>query len=119
MALSDENQHKVRYYLGLTDRYRDQMHSLNSAFALLSTYAQTTVEAIIANLESIDTKLGNAHDNLDAEQVGTIALNGRRQIYTLRSEGRREVNRLASILGVECVQDVFGGGVTGGYLRHG
>jgi hypothetical protein len=86
---------------------------------------------ILALLADVDAKLTDAHGRLKAMKVGSIDLPGKLEISTLRSEGRRHVSRMASMLGVEVRHDVYsaskwrgaagyGGLVSGGnYASHG
>ena len=65
---------------------------------------------ILAELVAIDLKLEDAHKRIKANKVGSIDLPIQNEIRMLRSEGRRHVSRMATVLGVEVRHDVFSGG---------
>lgn len=117
MALSPTERAKVREYLGWTQRYFQTdsrlemaMNSLDaSAEALLLVQDTLANGGLLASLADIDAKLVNAHKRIKVAKVGTIELPGKMEIGILRSEGRRFVGRLASLLGVEVRHDVFSG----------
>lgn len=70
---------------------------------------EAQVIALITDLTTIDTDLKNSHGRLKADKVGSIELN-RSEISQRRSEGRRLVGRLCSLLGIKRGVDVFSSG---------
>lgn len=119
MALTEAQQALVENYLGWTARFRQMDSSLSQAMnaiatlpereALITNAIDGTPPGILAALADIDAKIVKAHGRLKADKVGSIELN-RGELGQLRSEGRRFVNRLSTVLGVEIRRNVFGSG---------
>ena len=61
----------------------------------------------------IDARLEDAYDRLQASAVGSIKLNAG-EIGALRSEGRRIVGNIATLMGVMIMADAYGAGRMGG-----
>lgn len=102
---------QVRMYLGWSERFHQTDSALEQAMNALdqsqSTDAEAQVISYLTELGTIDTSITAAYVNLQATQVGSIKLDGPRQIAVLRGEGRRIVGRIASLLGVEVRHDSF------------
>jgi len=122
MALSDQNKADIRTYLGWSARFHQTDSSLEQAMSALTTEPEhekwitntltpsaTEPRGILAELVAVDAELIDAHTRLKALKVGTITLPIRNEINTLRSEGRRHVSRMATILGVPVRHDVYSG----------
>ena len=112
MAFTEAQRVKIRLYLGWSARFHQFDSRLEQAMNAVDTLAdtETEVEAILADLATIETELADAHGRLKAMKVGSIDLPGHKEIQALRSEGRRHVGRLAATLGVEVRHDAFGAG---------
>jgi hypothetical protein len=110
--LTDDDQINIYYYLGRDFRFRQSDSDLQMA---INTVQQTDayalkVQNILAVLTgTIDSELLNAHPHLKASRVDGIGTNPL-EIGALRSEGRRYVTRLSSLLGIQVRRDVFGDG---------
>jgi hypothetical protein len=122
MALTAQNKADIRTYLGWSARFHQTDSRLEQAMSALETepehekWITNTLapvagepRGILAELVAIDAKLDDAHNRLKALKVGSIDLPIRNEINTLRSEGRRHVSRMATILGVEVRHDVYSG----------
>lgn len=111
MALTATQKVNIRMYLGWQDRFHNTDSRLEMALAAADTNAEllTTIGALLTSLADIDTKLADAHKRLKATKLGSIDLPGPGEIGMLRSEGRRFVGRLSSLLGVATRHDVFSG----------
>jgi len=128
MALTEAQRVLVRLYTGWQDgfgqfdsRLEQAMNHVDNRAELLALVTNLTTDTppgLLAQLASIDSKLFGAHGRLKASAVGSITLNPG-ELQALRSEGRRLVGRLCSILGIERGSDVFSGtapGRAGGYV---
>lgn len=123
MALSAAQKADIRFYAGWQARYLQLDSRLEQAMnaielqpeheAQITNTINASPPGLLALLKDIDTKLRDSHGRLKASVVGSITLN-RAELYQLRSEGRRFVGRLCSILGVCRGEDVFGSGSSGG-----
>lgn len=119
--LSLEQQAQIRLYLGYSDASRGSGGSdLDRAMTSLSTAAEGLVSGTLASLTALDTRLSGAWDRQAVTRAEEVEMAGPGELRALRSEGRRLVRRLASMLGVVVMNDVFsdGGGV-GGPCRRG
>lgn len=128
MPLTDAQRTSIRLYAGWQDGFGQFESRLEQAMnyadsrpavlALITNALNGTPPGLLAQLDSIDTKLFGAHSRLKASAVASIELNPG-ELQSLKSEGRRIVKRLCSILGVERGEDVFSGGPstnTSGYV---
>lgn len=118
MALTATQKAGVRLYLGYSDGSRDTPsgYNLEGVFAGLSAEAETQVIAILALLATVDAKFTESAalsaaglksvDNGGVEWFGATSAQS-----SLSATGRRLVARLAIILGVPVVRDVFGSAV--------
>lgn len=122
MALSASQRADIRLYAGWQARYLQIDSALENAMNAIELQAAHEAQitnaitgsppGLLALLKDIDAKLRDSHGRLKASVVGSITLNPA-ELYQLRSEGRRFVHRLCSILGVERGEDVFGSGSGG------
>lgn len=128
MALTADQRLLVRLYTGWSDRFgqfdsrleQAMNHADNnpSTLALITNAINGSPPGLLALLQDIDSRLSGSYGRLKADQVGPIALN-RGELQQLRSEGRRHVGRLCSILGVQRGHDVFSGSSTSGFAYAG
>lgn len=119
MALTEAHRASIENYLGWSARFRQMDSALDQAMdaiatlpereALITNALTAAPPGILAALADIDAKIIKAHGRLKADKVGSIELN-RGELGQLRSEGRRFVNRLSRLLGVEIRANVFGSG---------
>ena len=110
MALTDAQKDSVRQYVGWTFRFRQTDSQLELALNAVDQDAtvQATVIAMLAALANIDAAILDAYSRIKAKAlVGEIELMESQEIAILRSEGRRNVGRLAGYLGVPVKQDVY------------
>ncbi len=111
--LTNGQRMQIRLYLGWSERFHQTDSQLEQAMNALDSSQSTDAEALILTvimaLIDIDTRLVDALRRLKATQVASITLPGPMEIAMLRSEGRRLVGRIASLLGVEVRHDVFSG----------
>lgn len=118
MALTDAQRTAIRLYAGWQDgfgqfdsRLEQAMNYADtraSVLALLQNAINGTPPGLLALLADIDARLSGSYGRLKANVVGSLTLN-RAELQQLRSEGRRHVGRMCSILGVEMGHDVFAG----------
>lgn len=109
MPLTTSQRSAVRFYLGYPIRYLDLQQGMENALNVLEGDADATtrVIAIIAALDAIATGITAAYARLAVTTVCKTTINARSEICTLRSEGKRMVNQLSSILEIEVYRDVF------------
>lgn len=123
MAFTETERSQIRFYLGLPDQYRDLNTVLEGQLhGDLSPQAEVIARDILTDLNAVDLALIDARKRLKALEVGSIKLPAGGELMELRSEGRRLCHRLASIFGVEVVEDVYSsssGGSMGGVIPLG
>jgi hypothetical protein len=115
MALTNAQRVEIRRCLGWSARFRQFDSRLEMAFnALDAMFAEdpdttTLVLGLLPKIAAVEAELLDAHTNLQAEKLGSISLDGAKQIAVLRSEGRRFVGQLSATLGVPVRHDIFSG----------
>jgi hypothetical protein len=118
MAFTESEKAKIRMYLGWSPRFHqtdvaleqamNAVDALPDTLALIQNPIGGTPPGVIAALEDVDAKITAAHGRLKADTVGSIQLN-RSELKQLYREGKRQVSRLATLLGTEVRRDVFSG----------
>lgn len=110
MAFTSAQRISIYQYLGYAARFHQVYSFIEYAIGSIETNpdAEALVITYLGELADIDTRLTDAYRRIKADQIGEIKLTGAKEINILRSEGRRLVNRLASIMGVVPVADVYG-----------
>jgi len=112
--LTDDQKLDIRLYLGWSERFHQFDSGLEMAIRAIdgdpATPAATRVLGLIDECKRIDTALVQAERRLKAVSVGPIDLNGA-EISQLRDRGRQFVGRIATILGVEVRNDIYGAGL--------
>ena len=124
MAFTESQRVEIRRYLGHQALFRQTDSKLERSMNAVDTYAETetSVEARLAELAAIETKVTACYSRLKALKVGAIELPGRGELLGLLSEGRRITRELAVVFGVDVLEGaVFGGGksVYGSYMQTG
>lgn len=99
------NTDPAQYYVQSAIEYLNDP-SKTADLALVTNPITGTPPGLLARLYDIETKLLSAHNRIKALQVGSIKLQPR-EIAMLRSEGRRAVNGLSTLIGVPVARDVF------------
>lgn len=118
MALTADQRLKVSFYLGLRIDDTTPSYYLNT----LTAEGETLIGDVLSDLADIDEAIQGARARLKALKVGSIELPGGGELTELRGEGRRLVNRLATLLGIAPLSDVYANtidGGNGGMLRLG
>ncbi len=133
---TDVEKANIRLYMGWSARFHQGDSRLEQAMSAIagesSDATHDLVTGLLTTIEDIDTRITSSYNRMKANKVGSIDLPGAQELGLLRSEGRRFVGRLASILGIETRHDVFsgstprgghdvGGGLSGGgnEMKHG
>lgn len=122
MALTDAQRDSVRQYVGWTFRFRQTDSQLELALNAVDQDAtvQATVIAMLAALANIDAAILDAYSRIKAKTlVGEVELMESQEIAILRSEGRRNVGKLAGYLGVPVRQDVYGSALPERFAGYG
>jgi hypothetical protein len=130
MALTAAQRTQIRLVTGWQDgfgqfdsRLEQAMNYVDSRpemLALLQNAIDGTPPGLLASIAAIDVKLLGAHTRMKALAAGSLTLNPA-ELQQLRSEGRRFVGRLCSILGVESRHDYFSGSLPregGNWVGH-
>ena len=100
MALDDAKKAKIRRYLGYPDASAYQINDLAGAFERLSAAGEVEVEAILADIATIDTRstaVAGTAGLARVEDVWFAAGDGFRDLDARRS---RLIQELANLLGV-------------------
>lgn len=124
MALTDAQETAVYKWLGSTPMWRQVNPAIRNALLALRNFADVNLEASIAAeltaLDDIDAKMVTGSNRLKFKRVEDVEFNVGGELVELRNQGRMHVGRLANLLGVSVVRDVFsGGGALGGVMKHG
>lgn len=125
MSLTAAQQTDVYKFLGATPMWRQINPAIRNALLALENFADVNLEASIAGeltaLNAVDAQIINANRRQKFKQVEDVHFRGPEELAALRSQGRMHVSRLAGLLGVSVVNNVFGGGgaVTGAVMKHG
>jgi hypothetical protein len=119
MALTSTQKAQVRLYLGFSDQSRSTggHQALEGAMLALSAEAETQVGTILTALATVDSNLTTAQS---ATRAGIIEVDnggvkwssdGMSAVNAIERAGRMYVARLAAILGVQPVRDVYGSSI--------
>lgn len=120
MALTDGQKAQIRLYLGYPDVNRSTRPALEGAMLALSADAELLVEDLLTRLDTLQTSLEGHWSFQAVKRAEEVTLSGFDGLVALRSEGRRLVNQLASILGVQPLTTPFDTGrVTSGVALRG
>jgi hypothetical protein len=108
MPLSSRERMKVRAYLGYPAAVRWQLSSLENAIEITSQDEDACAEVrdVLARIVSVETELAGLDGLALAEKVEESSLRESRE-RKVRAQGRRECRRLASIISVKILNDVF------------
>lgn len=113
----------IRSWLGWSARFHQFDSRLEQAMAAVDSEPDDATHDLVvgwlADLAATETAIRSAWQRIKAVQVGSITLPGAGEVAVLRSEGRRVVGKLASTLGVEVRQDVFGAARFRSFAGHG
>lgn len=116
MALTDDQKASVRYYLGWPDVNRMADLRLEGAMGSVSTQGVTQITALLASLAAVDE---NAVTVNSASRAGIIEVDnggvkwsadGGSAGRAVRQQGRMYVARLAAILQIQPMRDVYATG---------
>ena len=120
MALTDQQKADIRLYVGWSARFHQTDTRLEGAMTAVGDLPEHSAQIVdlLAKLKTIDSDLIGSHGRLKANTVGSIELN-RSELGQRRSEGRRLVGRICSILGVPPGADVFGSGGVSRFVDFG
>ena len=119
MALTLEQTAKVRMYLGYA-RAMGGGDPLQRALPGLPAETEALVMVTLEKIEATEARIETAADGQQYRRVEDIEFSGISGLASLRGEGRRLCSRLASMIGVPVVNDVFSaGGSTSGPLLRG
>lgn len=125
MALTDDQKASVRYYLGWPDVNRMADLRLEGAMGSVSSQGVTQIAALLASLATVDSNLVTVNSASRAGITGvdnggvTWSAAGNSASMSVARQGRMYVQRLAAILQIEPMRDVYGVGPTGGYVGRG
>lgn len=108
MAFTDDQKSDIRWYMGHTDRFHQFDSDLEQAMEAITAASQALIVAQLTKLDALnDTDLVDVKSRLKAMGVGTIVLDGFREITALRSLGRQWTNQISATLGVSIRVDVW------------
>lgn len=116
MAFTSTEKSRIRMLLGWGARFWQLETRLENAItAVEQTLPDETIEiqGILTALTAIDLQITDALGTVGVTAVSSIHLDSDQGIGHLRSEGRRQVEAIASILQVNIKKNYYGGGMTG------
>jgi hypothetical protein len=116
VSFSLSERSKVRLYLGWSERFfqfdsrlEQAMNAIDQQVITGDTSGYDLIIAQIAECTTVDTAMDDARNRFKAAKVGSIELQGPIELALLRSQGRQAAGRIASLLGVPILHDVFSG----------
>lgn len=112
---------RIRRLMGWEARFFDIDSRLESALDAIdqnSPADQTIIRDILTKLTALDTKIESAQVKFGVDRVGSIYLNSQNMLGLLKSEGKRLVDNMGHILGVEVKANFYGGGAPQGGVRQ-
>jgi len=109
MALTASQRTEVRFYMGYSHRFNQSDDHLEKSMNSLASDADAEAKVIVvlAKLVTIDTNIEAVYPRLKATKVCDIDVAGCKEMGAFKSEGRRQVGRLASILAVPVRFDIY------------
>lgn len=126
MALTDEQKAGVRYYLGWPDVNRMADLRLEGAMGSVSTQAVTQIAALLVSLAAVDANFATVNSSsragiIEVDNGGVKwSADGGSAARSVRAEGRMYVARLAAILQIQPMRDVYSaGGMASGVVLRG
>ncbi len=117
MALTLTQEAGIRRWLGVSDVDRDA--NLDRNIAGLSAAGEAVAVTVLGRLDTIDTTLASSWGRQKVVRAEEVTLAGEGEIRALRSEGRRLVGELASLLAFQPRRDLFASGSDAGIARRG
>lgn len=112
MALTDGQKAQIRLYLGYPDVNRSLRPDLEGAMLALSADAELLIEDLLTRLDTLQTALEGHWVYQAVVRAEEVTLSGMDGLVALRSEGKRLVNQISSILGVKPLTTPFDTGRT-------
>lgn len=109
-SFSSQDKVAIRNYLGFSELFHDldpRLESQMNDIQARSPDAVAFVQARLADLDDIRSRLGLALDNLDLVQAEDVTFLGPMQLEALRDQGRMLVRQIAIIFELEPKRDVF------------
>lgn len=126
MAFTTDQRARIRYYLGYSDVSQGGApNRLERAMTDITSGAETIVTGLLTSLAAVDADLTTVNGANRAGITGvdnggvTWSASGTSASMSVRSQGRMLVQRLAATFGVRVATDIYGGGVTSGYVARG
>ncbi len=110
----------IRKYLGFPTLFRQIEPRIENAIQSVQAVAdggvlpddstQASMRAVLAKLDSLETKISDLYCQFQIEQVGKeeLHLNMSMALAMFKSEGRRLIHQLSIPLGTRVVRDYFG-----------
>lgn len=111
MAFIEAEKVEIRSFMGWAERFFQFDSELEQAISAIETKpaAEAKVRIHLAEFVRIDAAIVAAESRFKAKKVGSIELTMGDELMRLRSRGRQEVGRMASLFGVEPKHDVYAG----------
>lgn len=123
MAFTTDQRARIRYYLGYSDVSQGGApNRLERAMTNITSGAETIVTELLTQLATVDSALSTVNSSsragiIEVDNGGVKwASNGMSASAALNKQGRMLCARLSSTFGVSLAVDVYGGGITTGYV---
>lgn len=113
MALTESERSDVRRWLGYADRISGDYHVLENAMDTLKIEAEASIRQSLDRICIIDDKLIASLCRFGVESVDDIKLSTSDMVCAMYQEGNRQVQLVASSLGVPIERLPFGVGQRG------
>ncbi len=108
-SLPEDTKMQIREYVGWPSRFRQSDSALEMALQYVDSdpVLQARITgSIMPAIENIYGRLTGSLCRLEFTKAGSIETN-MYEIFMLRSEGRRHVNRLCSLMAIPVGEDIF------------
>ncbi len=118
MAVTELERVKVRRYMGWPpgktepryDSLIDRIQSTSDGGVMVDDSTELDLRAVLADIATIETRLRAQWDTMEAGKVDELGVDPVRAVVMLRSEGRRLVSYMASILDAQPLRNPFSPG---------
>jgi hypothetical protein len=112
MALDETQRAAIRHYLGWSERFFQFDSRLEGAMNALDMRpaAEANVVSWMGLLSTLDAQIVDQRDRLKVVKLGTITLDGTRELANLRGTGQQIVGWISATLGIPIQHDVYSPG---------
>lgn len=121
MAFTGAERARIRSLLGWGARFHHLETRLENALDALADLPddENLIKSYLTQLTTIDTAIADCASTFGVKKTGSIELESDQGLGFQKSEGRRLVEAIADILGVDINRNFYGGSIKGGPMQYG